>query len=51
VRTLAVVWRGIRSLQDELRAGRIHLQGPSESCRAFPGWLLLSVFASIARAH
>jgi DNA-binding HxlR family transcriptional regulator len=51
VRTLAEVWRGIRSMKDELRAGRIHLDGSSESCRAFPEWLLLSVFASIARAH
>jgi DNA-binding HxlR family transcriptional regulator len=50
VRTLAEVWRGIRSIKDELRAGRIHLEGASESCRAFPQWLLLSVFASIARA-
>jgi DNA-binding HxlR family transcriptional regulator len=51
VRTLAEVWRGIRSMQEELKAGRIHLDGSSESCRAFPGWLLLSVFAKIARAH
>jgi DNA-binding HxlR family transcriptional regulator len=51
VRTLAEVWRGIRTMKDELRAGRIQLDGQSESCRAFPGWLLLSVFASIARAR
>jgi DNA-binding HxlR family transcriptional regulator len=51
VRTLAEVWRGIRSMKDELRAGRIHLDGSSECCRAFPGWLLLSVFAKTAREH
>jgi DNA-binding HxlR family transcriptional regulator len=45
VRTLAEVWRGIRSAKDELRAGRIHLDGDSDCCRAFPGWLLLSVYA------
>jgi DNA-binding HxlR family transcriptional regulator len=51
VRTLAEVWRGIRSIKDELRAGRIHLEGTQECCRAFPQWLLLSVFAPIARAR
>lgn len=51
VRTLAEVWRGIRSIKDELRAGRIHLDGQAESCRAFPEWLMLSVFATIARAR
>jgi DNA-binding HxlR family transcriptional regulator len=49
VRTLAEVWRGLRSVQDELREGRIHLEGPSDYCRAFPQWLLLSVYARIAR--
>jgi DNA-binding HxlR family transcriptional regulator len=49
VRTLAEVWRGIRSATDELRAGRIHLDGASDHCRAFPRWLLLSVYASIER--
>lgn len=49
VRTLAEVWRGLRSLKDELRAGRIHLDGASDCCRAFPQWLLLSVYAPIDR--
>lgn len=49
VRTLAEVWRGIRSATDELRAGRIHLDGPSDCRRAFPQWLLLSVYAPIER--
>jgi len=50
VRTLAEVWRGIRSAKDELRAGHIHLDGASVDCRAFPRWLLLSAYASIERA-
>jgi len=50
VRTLAEVWRGIRSTKDELRAGRILLNGSSDCCRAFPQWLLLSVYARIERA-
>ena len=49
VRTLAEVWRGIRSLKEELRAGRIVLDGASECRRALPQWLLLSVYAPIAR--
>jgi DNA-binding HxlR family transcriptional regulator len=51
VRTLAEVWRGLRSTKDELRAGRIHLDGPSDCCHAFPQWLLLSVYASIERSR
>jgi DNA-binding HxlR family transcriptional regulator len=49
VRTLAEVWRGLRSLRDELRAGTIRVEGPSEYRRAFPQWLLLSVFAQVGR--
>ena len=49
VRTLAEVWRGLRSLKDELRAGTIMLAGSSEHCRAFPQWLLLSAYAAIKR--
>jgi DNA-binding HxlR family transcriptional regulator len=51
VRTLAEVWRGIRSASDELRAGRIRLDGASAYRRAFPRWLLLSVYAPIERAR
>lgn len=50
VRTLAEVWRGIRSAKDELSAGRIQLEGTSACCRAFPKWLLLSIYAPIPRA-
>jgi DNA-binding HxlR family transcriptional regulator len=49
VRTLAEVWRGLRSLRDELRKGTISLRGSYEHRRAFPHWLLLSVFAPISR--
>jgi DNA-binding HxlR family transcriptional regulator len=51
VRVLAEVWRGIRSLKDALRAGSIQLLGPPELRRAFPQWLLLSVYAPIKRAR
>jgi len=51
LRVLAEVWRGIRSMSDELKAGRIKLLGPPGLCRDFPKWLLLSHFASIKRAR
>lgn len=50
VRTMAEVWRGIRSAKDEMRAGHIHLDGASACCRAFPQWLLLSAYAATKRA-
>ena len=49
LRVLAEVWRGLRSISDELRAGTITLSGPHSLCREFPRWLLLSHFASIKR--
>ena len=51
VRTLAEVWRGIRSLKDEMRARTLDVRASSEHRRAFPRWLLLSVYASIERAR
>jgi hypothetical protein len=50
VRTLAEVWRGIRSLKDELRAGTLRVEGTPPACRAFPQWLLFSVYAPVKRA-
>lgn len=49
VRTLAEVWRGMRSLRTEVRAGTVTLQGPAHYRRAFPQWLLLSAYAHIRR--
>ena len=49
VRVMAEVWRGIRPIAGEIRAGRLQLFGAAEIRRAFPGWLMLSVFAPIAR--
>jgi DNA-binding HxlR family transcriptional regulator len=51
VRLFAEVWRGIRPLREELRAGTIRLEGPTSHRRAFPHWLLLSAFAPIKRAR
>lgn len=49
VRVLAEVWRGIKLLDSEIRAGRIRVAGPTQMRRAFPSWLLLSAYASIKR--
>ena len=48
-RLWAEVWRGLRPLHDELCAGGVRLEGSAAHRRAFPQWLLLSVFAPIAR--
>jgi len=47
VRTMAEVWRGIKELPAEIRAGSVRLEGRSALKRAFPRWLLLSVYAPI----
>jgi hypothetical protein len=49
VRVLAEVWRGIRPVRQELKAGSIVLDGNTSLRRAFPKWLLLSVYAPIMR--
>lgn len=45
VRAMAEVWRGIRNLRKEIRSGSLLLEGPPALRRAFPKWLLLSIFA------
>ena len=50
VRALAEVWRGLRSLDTEIRIGGIRVDATARLRRAFPRWLLLSVYASIPRA-
>lgn len=42
-------WRGFRDLRTEIRASRIRLTGPRDLKRAFPDWLMLSMFADIDR--
>ncbi len=43
------VWLGDLSFEQAVRSRDIRLDGPRELVRAFPGWLLLSHFASVAR--
>lgn len=42
-------WRGFRDLRTEIRASRIRLTGPRDLKKAFPDWLMLSMFANIDR--
>lgn len=42
-------WRGFRSMEKEVGAGRIKVSGPPAMRKAFPAWLLLSGAAHIER--
>jgi DNA-binding HxlR family transcriptional regulator len=42
-------WRGFRSLEHEVKSGRIKVSGSHEMRSAFTGWLLLSGVAHVAR--
>lgn len=49
LRRFIETWRGFRDLHNEIRASRIRLTGPRDLRRAFPDWLMLSMFADIDR--
>jgi DNA-binding HxlR family transcriptional regulator len=49
VQTFAEIWRGIRPLKQEIANGRVQLEGSPALKRAFPKWLLFSVFANTKR--
>ena len=52
LRVFVEAWRGFRDLHTEIRASRIRLSGKKELKKAFPDWLMLSMFAHIERkAH
>ena len=42
-------WRGFRSLEQEVKSGRIKVTGSPEMRNAFTGWLLLSGVAHVVR--
>lgn len=42
-------WRGFRSLEHEVKTGRIKVTGPTEMRNAFTSWLLLSAVAHVSR--
>lgn len=49
LRVFVEAWRGFRSLRDEIKSSRIRLAGAPELRKAFPEWLMLSMFAQIER--
>ena len=50
-RTITLVWYGDIPLQRALDDGAIELHGPRDLCRAFPGWLQLSLVAPVDRCR
>lgn len=49
LRRFVETWRGFRDLHAEIRASRIRLTGPRELKKAFPDWLMMSMFAAYGR--
>jgi len=49
LRVMAEIWRGIRPIAEEIRTGRMQLEGEAALCRAFQSWLMLSAYAPIRR--
>jgi DNA-binding HxlR family transcriptional regulator len=42
-------WRGFRSLESEVKSGRIKVAGPPQMRNAFTSWMLLSAVAHVGR--
>jgi DNA-binding HxlR family transcriptional regulator len=49
LRAFTRVWLGDVSFDEAVRTRGVRLEGPRDLVRAFPGWLLLSHFAGVAR--
>lgn len=49
LRRFIETWRGFRDLRKEVQASQIRLTGPRALKKAFPDWLMLSMFADIDR--
>lgn len=49
IRRFVEAWRGFRSLREEIRRGRIRVEGAPALKRAFPDWLQLSALATQPR--
>jgi DNA-binding HxlR family transcriptional regulator len=49
LRSMTSVWMGITRIDDEVRSGRIHLDGDPAIARAMSEWLGLSPFAQVPR--
>ena len=49
IRRFIETWRGFRDLRTEIASGRIEVEGPRESRRALPDWLMLSALSQFER--
>ncbi len=49
LRVFVEAWRGFRDFRQEIRAGRITVQGPEDLRQKFPDWLRLSALAPYPR--
>jgi DNA-binding HxlR family transcriptional regulator len=49
LREFVETWRGFRDLRTEIKAARIKLTGTRQLRKAFPDWVMLSMFANIER--
>ena len=49
LRRFVETWRGFRDLRQEIHTSRIRLSGPRDLKKAFPDWLMLSMFAQYPR--
>jgi len=49
LRRFVETWRGFRDLREEIKAAKINLTGSRELKKAFPDWLMLSMFAHVER--
>ena len=49
LRALTLVWRGDVTWDAAVRSGELELLGSPSACRALPGWLKLTPFASVPR--
>lgn len=49
VRCLAEIWRGLRALDQSIATGDLQVEAVRPLQKAFPSWLLFSVFASTKR--
>ena len=45
----AEIWRGIRPLEASIATSELLVEAESDLQRAFPSWLMLSVFAATKR--
>ena len=51
LRTMTEIWLGDRDFRQDLKAGKLHMEGLAALTRKFPDWLNLSLFAAQERQN